>query len=231
MTRASSPPSPATPSPSSAKSPSSPSPPSSSSSPSAPPPPLPTSLPRVTLAAATLLAGLTLAALPGGAPTHHAGRALLTLWLLAALYLGRAALTPLAFAWRRVLLPAIPTLLVLGALILRPWYARLDSWSPRPHATTIGAAAARATTGPILLEVRDYAFFAVEAGSGAPWRFVEDRSIDPRKPPEPSSFATPDRLQARASTQSAIVGIDTPTARQALGPPNTTAGPWALWTP
>lgn len=196
--------------------------------------PLPESLPRLTLVAAVLLVGLTAAALPGGAPTHHAGRALLTIWLLAALYVGAAAtaLPTLAARPRLYASLGVALILTLGAAVLRPWYARLDSWASRADATAIGAeAAARlAPDDRALVEVRDYGYYAVQAGSGIPWRLEPDRSIDPRKPVPPSSFDDADRLRRRASDFAAVVGYPTDVTAEALGDPAATVGDWALWT-
>ena len=196
--------------------------------------PLPKSLRRLALVAAVLLLGLTAAALPGGAPTHHAGRALLTVWLLAALYVGAAATKLPTLPKRPRLYTALGTLsvIVLGAAVLRPWYARLDSWASREDATAIGATAAThlaATHARALVEVRDYGYYAVQAGSGAPWRFEPDRSIDPRKPIPKSSFDDPTRLTERAASFTAIIGYPTDTTAKALGPPAATEGAWAYW--
>ena len=195
--------------------------------------PLPESLPRLALVAGVLLGGLTAAALPGGAPTHHAGRALLTIWLLAALYVGAAAT-----AFRRLdkrprlyTALAITSVVVGGAAVLRPWYARLDSWASREDATAIGAIAADrlAPNDRALVEVRDYGYYAVQAGSGTPWRIVPDRSIDPRKAVPPSSFDDPERLAARASGFAGVIGYPSDTTHAALGEPEASEGSWALW--
>jgi hypothetical protein len=196
--------------------------------------PLPESLPRMALVALVLLLGLTAAALPGGAPTHHAGRALLTIWLVAALYVGAALYRArrLASKQRFYLGLALASVVIVGASVLRPWFARLDSWAHREAATSIGQQAAEHATArdSVLLEVRDYGYYAVQAGSGAPWLFVPDRSIDPRKDIRPSSFTDPERLRRRAMMFPWIVGYRSDITDAQLPEPVATAGEWGLWS-
>jgi Dolichyl-phosphate-mannose-protein mannosyltransferase len=192
--------------------------------------PWPAGLSRVAVVCGVLLGGLTAAALPGGAPTHHAGRALLCIWLCSALYVGAAAaqLHDLSRSWRLYAGLAVAFVVTLGAAVLRPWYARLDSWADRGGATSIGLAAAK-VEGQVLVEVRDYGFYAVQAGSGEPWRFTPERSIDPRGDIPVSAFADVDRLAERAAPFAAVVAQRTDITEAALGQPHATAGSWGLW--
>jgi len=178
-----------------------------------------------------MVGALSLAALRGGAPTHHNGRAILVVWLALAVAVGaRLAGAPWSPGRSRTLVVAASLASVaLGVAILRPWYARLDSMSAREAEARIGAAAAR-VDGPVLLEVRDFGFFAVQAGSGAPWRLLPDREIDPRAPMAGSSFTEEAALRARIGAVGArhVVGQAAP-ATAWLGPPVASAGDWSLW--
>src|SRR5205823_5665221 len=115
--------------------------------------------------------------------------------------------------------------------VLRPWYARLDEMTARAPEVAIGSAARALPRGArVLLEVRDFGYFAVEAASGHPELFVLDRTLDPREPAVPSSFAAEATLRARLARGDAdyLLGAVSP-ATAWLGPPLATAGDWALW--
>src|SRR5690606_37754169 len=99
-------------------------------------------LPRAAALLALLLATLSLAALRGGAPTHHAGRAVLAIWLAAALFVAPAIRAAFAGPRRQAFALLVVTTMPLGAFILRPWYARLDDFTPRHEEVAIGRAAA-----------------------------------------------------------------------------------------
>ena len=152
---------------------------------------------RVMACVLSLLVILTAASLPGGAPTHHAGRALLVIWLALAV-VSAPAIRKLAK--RPPFAALMATALIVGAFVLRPWYARLDSFVDRPAELAVGreAAARVPATERVLIEVHDYAYFAIQAGSGDPRRFVLDRDPDPRREPQDNSFTDPDKLRARA---------------------------------
>jgi dolichyl-phosphate-mannose-protein mannosyltransferase len=193
--------------------------------------PLPRSFARVALALAVLLAALTAAAVPGGAPTHHAGRALLTLWLAAAIYVGDASLHALRSRARHAHAALVAAVMLVGVTILRPWYARLDSFTARHDETTLGAAVAanlpRDTR--VLLEVRDYAYYAVQAAAGAPPRFVLDRRLDPRLAEEPSSFTTAAALTERLRALGVDYAVGHPSDATAELEEIARAGDWGLW--
>jgi len=186
------------------------------------------------LALFAMVFALSLAAARGGAPTHHNGRALLAVWLLLAVYVGAALAEGFTVpGWRRVAVAAVAVLsLPVGALVLRPWYARLDAMSDRTAETRIGARARElAAAGPVLLEVRDFGFFAVQAGSGRPDLFVLDRTLDPRDPGAGSSFRDPEALRLRIAETGAryVLGAAAPTTL-AWGEPLAASGLWGLWT-
>jgi hypothetical protein len=193
---------------------------------------LPRSLPRVALALGILLATLTAAALPGGAPTHHAGRALLAIWLTTAVYVGAASIEALSSRLRLVYAALVAATLIVGAAIVRPWYARLDSFTARHDETAIGGAIRELLPAGarVLLEVRDYSHFAVQAAAGGPSRVVLDRRLDPRLAQETSSFGSTEALARRLSDTGAIaVAGHAGPATEPLEPALARAGAWGLW--
>ena len=204
---------------------------------------LPFSFWRTTVVLGVMLGALSLAAPTGGVPTHHAGRALLALWLVMAIYVGAAARRILrgpgwgaslqSRHYARLLFSAgALTALILGATVLRPWYAELDVFTARRDETAIGKAvgAKLPPAARVLLETQDFRYFAVQAGSGRPDAFVLDRSVDPRHPIAPSSFRSRQALDRRLEEVGAthLVGKDR-AAPRSFGPLLARAGPWALW--
>ncbi len=178
---------------------------------------------RPAVALTSMVALLSAAAMRGGAPTHHAGRAVLAVWLAVAVYAGAAIATAFLRGRpeRRAVLALSAASIALGVLILRPWYARLDSMTTRTRELSIGAAAsALPRDARVLVEVRDFGFFAVEAASGAPWNFVLDRELDPRVAARESSFATAALLERRiAAVRATHVVGEVSEATRHLGPP------------
>jgi hypothetical protein len=191
---------------------------------------LPRSLRRPAVALAAMMLSLVVASMLGGAPTHHAGRALLVIWLAMVVYVAHGVRGVMyRKSWRKWLALSVCIVMPLGALVLRPWYARLDAFIDRNDELAIGRAAA-AEPGLILCQVDDYAHFAIQAGTGNPARIILDRSIDPRTAPEPSSFTSADRAQTRAKEAGAawIIAKGSP-ALSPLGHPQASAGSWRLW--
>lgn len=181
-----------------------------------------------------MVLALSLAASRGGAPTHHNGRALLAVWLALAIVVGAQldAVLRRPGAARLGLAAVIFAVVPFGAFVLRPWYARLDSMADREVETRIGARTrALVDRGPVLLEVRDFGFFAIQAGSGSPGMFVLDRILDPRDPTRGSSFRDAASLRERLETSGAryILATETPAAL-VLGEPLFGFGPWRLWS-
>lgn len=185
---------------------------------------------RVALVLGGMLVALSLASLPGSAPTHHSGRAVLAVWLAMAIYVAPTLRAWLSGRHGRRVAVGLAGLVALGAVILRPWFARLDRFTPRTDEVAIGAEVAARTRGPVLLEVVDYRFYAIEAGSGDPGRFVRERSIDPRLVVPPNAFATPAELRRRIRETDAKAAVGTTaTTAPVLGPPATEAGRWGLF--
>jgi len=184
---------------------------------------------RVALVFGGVLVALSLASLPGSAPTHHSGRAVLAMWLAMALYIAPNLRSWSEGSRRHLVALGLVALVAMGLLVLRPWYARLDRFTPRVDEVAIGAAAA-GMEGPVLLEVVDYRFYAIEAGSGDPDLFVRERSIDPRHPIAPNAFDDPRRLRARIEQSGARAVVGRVEATESvLGPPSAEAGPWGLF--
>jgi hypothetical protein len=184
----------------------------------------------VAAAPAALVVVLMLAAFRGGAPTHHLGRALLVVWLGAALFVGRAA--SVAFRQRsdrnRFALAAVLSLAIGARLVRAPWI-HANSFRSRAAELAIGAAVA-GDRAAILLEVIDYGYYAVLAASGRPDAFVLDRRVGPRGPLGESSFRSHDALRRRIAEVSAthVVGRKG-AATEPLGQPAQQTGAWALW--
>ena len=185
-----------------------------------------------------LVLGLSAAAVRGGAPTHHVGRALLAVWLLLGLWCGirgRALLRASRPRVRAVWLGAALVLLALGVTILRPWYARIGQFGDREDDVAMGERVAqRVPPGePTLLEIRDYGYFALLAGSGQPESFVLDREIDPRLGEHGSSFESPARARARArelGVRFLVASADGACGLGAgLGTPRGRSRSWILW--
>jgi hypothetical protein len=193
---------------------------------------LPRSCRRAAVCIGAMMLTLLVATAAGGAPTHHAGRALLVVWLAMAIYVAHGARGVLYQAkWRPWFTAAVLLVLPAGAFVLRPWYAQLDSFIHRDHELTIGRLAAKHAAGQrILVEVIDYSYFAIQAGGGDPSMFVLDRTVDPRNPEGRSSFTSADTIRARANeTGSSYVVARQTSAGPSLGPPLASAGPWSLW--
>jgi hypothetical protein len=190
--------------------------------------------PRLAGALAFMVLALSLAAARGGAPTHHNGRALLAVWLALAVYVG-AGLTRIALAKGHariavglVSIAALP----VGALVLRPWYARLDSMADREPEVAIGRAVRDLPkSARVLIEVRDFGFFAVEAGSGRPDCFIADRTLDPRDGAQTTSFFDQRALRDKlASTRATHVVAAPSDATAWLGEPIASVKTWRLWS-
>jgi hypothetical protein len=185
------------------------------------------------------LAALAAAMVKDGAPTHHPERATMSALLLVAIVAGASLATALArLAARRPAL-AIPIALApalalaLAVVLVRP--PERASYAQRGDEVGIGIALGRQLHGGrrALLEVADYGYFAVLAASGRPEQVVLDRSIDPRRPAEPSSFAAPDALARRLADLRPDLVVARAPAPDAPPIPGLAvafrAGAWALW--
>jgi hypothetical protein len=150
---------------------------------------------RPLVGAAALVAFLMLGELGGGGPTHHAARALLPVWFLAAAMLGE-----LAERWTRA--PARVLGLVLGAvlLVLALRGPRLADFADRGDALAIGQTARKLGAPALLVDSPDYAHLAVTAAYGHPRRAAPFDDRDPRTPRRPDAFASPASLEERLRT-------------------------------
>jgi 4-amino-4-deoxy-L-arabinose transferase-like glycosyltransferase len=179
--------------------------------------------------AAAQIAALSLAMIKDGAPTHHPERAVLAALLLAAVAAG-------ALSWRAVRLGAWRITVLVGAAALAAVVVRhtaRETFAARGDEEAAGrAAAGLARPGEkVLVEVRDYGYLAVLAALGRPEDAVPDRSIDPRDPPQASSFGDVEALRARVLTADArwvVARRDTP-AQVALGAQAAWAGAWGVF--
>lgn len=136
------------------------------------------------------------------APTHHAERALLALWLGLAIVAGDG----LARAWRRGRGPArwrlagaAGLLVVLAAVAWRPRWGRPAPFVDRRHEVGVGVAARRLVPAGerLVVDTPDYGFFAVMAAFGRAGAATPLDDRDPRHPRPPDAFGSPEALAAR----------------------------------
>ncbi len=150
---------------------------------------------------AFLLLALTLSSIKGGAPTHHPERALLTLHLFLAVLTALAA--RLALAADRLRPSAVVAAMLVvggGAATLRATLLFKESVAQREAELSIGREVAGAVPAGerVLLEVVDYGYFAVLAGSARPWDFVLSDELRPGRLGEPlGEAALLERARAR----------------------------------
>jgi hypothetical protein len=140
---------------------------------------------RGAVALAGLMGFLVVGELRDSAPTHHAERALFAIWLFVCLFATNALIALLAERNNRLPLGgALLVLVALGASIVRPWYARRDSFINRTPEVTIGklAKVASSSRDTLLIDHPDFGFYAVIAAFGAPERAKPIDDHDPRAP-------------------------------------------------
>jgi hypothetical protein len=190
---------------------------------------------RVAVLVGAMVVGLSAAALAGGAPTHHIGRPLTAVWLLAALFVGAELSRHGRERSRQELslgLAAGALLVVLAALGVRPWLSSSERFAERADEVALGRAVARLvpSDATVLLQVVDYGYFAVLAASGRPESIVVDRSVDPRLAPQGSSFASPEALRRRlVESGSSFLAADRMVTLAPWGAPLWEGGRWGLW--
>jgi hypothetical protein len=179
------------------------------------------------------IAALSLAMLKDGAPTHHPERAVLSAILLAAMMagaLGAHALEPGAGrAWKALALAGAAAL-VMATVRQR---ATREGFVQRGDEEAIGHVLASVSRPgePVLVEVADYGYLAVEAALGRPEDVVRDRSIDPRDAKVPSSFDDPGALAQRlaaAGARWAVARAGGP-VETVLGAPVAVRGAWGAY--
>jgi hypothetical protein len=181
------------------------------------------------------IAALSLAMLKDGAPTHHPERAVLSAMLLAAVVGGALAVHVLGAlaSLRRALAAFALASAVLGAGVAGHARTREQAFVDRHDEEAIGReGAARVPAGErVLVEAVDYGYLAVQAAFGRPEDAIVDRTLDPRKPPVPSSFADAATLfeklsAARAPWAAARVAEP---VRAAMGPAIVARGGWGMF--
>lgn len=140
---------------------------------------------RFAVALLAMLAFLVVGDLRGSAPTHHGERALLPLWLAAALSLGRALelagrLGPGSRRWPPL---AAAAAAVIGLLVVRPRFPR-EPFAERRDELGIGQRALDLGVQRLAIDAPDFGYFAVQAAAG---RAVETHVLDSRDPRRRSS--------------------------------------------
>ncbi len=135
------------------------------------------------VAALALVAFLVVGQLVGGAPTHHAERALLLVWLLGALAIADLSM------FRRP--PAWVAVLAVVALAIDVGASLADRGIDRRSEETIGTQLRSLVPKGerVVLATTDYGYFAVLAAFGRPSDALIDQTHDPRAKPETSILA------------------------------------------
>lgn len=163
-----------------------------------------------------MLASLIYGDLRDGAPTHHAERAVLALWTLGALWFVHVCWVLLREPERRRRAAALGlACLLLGGLILRPWYARRDSFIDRTQALAAGAAARQLGAERLGVATTDFGFYAVMVGYRAPPDVVSLRDNDPRSRDAIDPLGSPGVLRA-ALAAADVRWVALPTSHAAL---------------
>jgi hypothetical protein len=156
---------------------------------------------RAALLLGCQIAMLVVAGVKDGAPTHHPERALLAPLLFVAVIAG-ALLVELQRAGgtrtRRGAIAALVVVALLGGRSIRKRHP--PAMAPRGDEVAVAdrVAAVVPAGERVLIEVVDYGYFAVQAGSGRPEDLVPDRDLDPRKEKVASAFRGQSALEARA---------------------------------
>ena len=185
--------------------------------------------------AALQIAALSAAMIKDGAPTHHPERAVLTAMLLGAVLGGALVAQALASIppTRRALAAVAIAGVAMGAAALGRSGSSAGAFAQREDEEAIGRAAASLSRpgDPVLVEVVDYGYLAVQAALGRPEDAVPDRSVDPRRAKSPSSFADVAALRARLTATEArwaAARLEEP-ARAVMGAPVASRGSWGLF--
>ncbi len=151
-----------------------------------------------------LLAFLVVGDLRDGAPTHHAERAVLAIWLAAAVLvgdLGTEVWAALGQRARKLLALGLAGGVALGAGIVRPWFARRDAFIDREPEIEVGDKTRHLVLpdgGRVMIDTPDFGFYAIMAGLGRPSQAVPLDDHDPRHSRPPDAFASVATLRARA---------------------------------
>lgn len=152
---------------------------------------------RPLLLGAAVLLFLVVGEARGSAPTHHAERALVSVWLLGAVFCGDAVgrvVQKVAVRQRWGLGLVVAGTVGLGVGI-RYGLAERGPFVDRTNEVAIGRSArALAPTGRILIDTPDYGFFAVMAAIGASERTEPLDDHDPRRRRREDPFTSPEAL-------------------------------------
>ena len=147
---------------------------------------------------AVLLGFLVVGDLRGSAPTHHAERALMAVWLLLALFAGDVlvrAVANLKLRGRICLGSAVLVAFGLAGTV-RANLAEREPFIDRSDEVAIGEHARhRSTAGRLVIDTPNYGFFAVMAAFGDPGRAEPLDDRDPRRRRLAHPFATAQRLR------------------------------------
>ncbi len=181
------------------------------------------------------IAALSLAMLKDGAPTHHPERAVLAALLLIAVA-GGALSAHLLQANGALGARVLGAGGLAGAVVLAAAFGRgvpHEGFVQRAGEEAIGRAlATSAAPGePVLVEVVDYGYLAVQAALGRPEDTVPDRSVDPRDTKTASSFADVSALRRRVEASGArwVVARPNEPVVAVLGAPRVERGGWAAF--
>lgn len=161
---------------------------------------LPRGLRTLVLGLAAMFLLLIVGDVRDGAPTHHAERPLLALWLGFALLGGHW----LVAAYQNSKLRLV-TWLALALLLasFRPLITHRDNFVDRSAELEIGRIAKEvATSGVLVVDSADFGFFATIAAFEAPQRARPLLAHDPRRP-EADPWSSGDRLLAAVSARDA----------------------------
>ena len=151
---------------------------------------------RPALVSALLLASLAAGELSGGAPTHHAGRAALPVWYLAALALGHVA----GERWDTQSVRRGNMLALAAGVVGLGWLFRAlvpPGFPDRSDAVRIGSEARTRGAPALLIDSPDYSYFATMAAFGRPSAVTPFDDHDPRRARPPDAFASASSLRAR----------------------------------
>jgi hypothetical protein len=156
---------------------------------------IPASFRRPFAGAAALVGFLMLGESGGGGPTHHAERALLPVWFLAAAMLGEVA-----GRWPRARAGFLGLVFAGTLALLALRGPSLPDFADRRDALAIGQRARELGASALLVDTPDYAHLAVAAAYGRPTRSAPFDDRDPRTPRPPDAFASPAALAERLRT-------------------------------
>ncbi len=194
---------------------------------------------RVALGLLALLAFLIAGDVRDTSATHHAERTLLAIWFCAAVLFGDLA--PRVLRESRGMthgsIVAAGTLaMVCATTMIRPWFARRDSFIDRSAELAIGAQArtlGASRRARLFVDTPDFAFYAVVAGAGGPAVALPLSDRDPRKktPPDPfrSVAALRERLTLENARWLAVTGSEHAAVAAAIGSEHARAGAMTLF--